>query len=518
MRNLTIMLLILTLVSCVKFPKYKGDKNDSEDPKTEDNTLLSISQLNIIAGPDESVKVISISSNDSWRIENIPQWCVFSSIRGEKGNFSLSISIKANSSDAKRDSNILIKSGNKEITLSIQQYSALLSASLKIKSGVDISNSNMYFAPLKYNKRIAYSLIAADGYNSPWSILFNYMQGRYINSEVIWHSNMDKTPNGYQPESPLYYTDGCGVKRRFNLGNSICPIRDYMQSEYPYDRRDPDKYFPYLVWDEIYDMLDFDGSVQFHNMREEGGYGSTGVFYDKTNPVEVLQGLKDVQSYVQTRINRKMFVLAVPDGNRVYVEAGNSFQDVLMMTDGSFTNDINLYNVNIENLKRGVFLQGDFEKHKNNFLNYYNRCSDTYYPWVLDVTHSIDNPFNKDLFQIKLVDWIFANFGAQGRDDIWMATPDEIYQYKYLCSTSNLTKSWDGNNMNVNIDIPVKNNDFNWYEYTILVDGVNRIEDIDIEFSEDIIGLSYGISENKLMINVNMDYTLLSRAVQYTSI
>ena len=253
-------------------------------------------------------------------------------------------------------------------------------------------------------------------------------------------------------------------------------------------------------------------------MREEGGYGSTGVFYDKTNPVEVLQGLKDVQSYVQTRINRKMIVLAVPDGNRVYVEAGNSFQDVLMMTDGSFTNDINLYNVNIENLKRGIFLQDDFEKHKNNFLNYYNRCSDTYYPWVLDVTHSIDNPFNKDLFQIKLVDWIFANFGAQGRDDIWMATPDEIYQYKYLCSTSNLTKSWDGNNMNVNIDIPVKNNDFNWYEYTILVDGVNRIEDIDIELSEDIIGLSYGISENKLMINVNMDYTLLSRAEKYTSI
>ena len=124
MRNLTLMLLFLTIVSCVKFPKYKGDKNDSEDPKTEDNTLLSISQLNIIAGPDESVKVISISSNDSWSIENIPQWCVFSSTRGEKGDFSLSINIKANTSDTKRGSNILIKSGNEEITLGIQQYSS----------------------------------------------------------------------------------------------------------------------------------------------------------------------------------------------------------------------------------------------------------------------------------------------------------------------------------------------------------------------------------------------------------
>ena len=42
MRNLTIMLLILTLVSCVKLPIYKGDKNDSDDLKTEENVSLTL--------------------------------------------------------------------------------------------------------------------------------------------------------------------------------------------------------------------------------------------------------------------------------------------------------------------------------------------------------------------------------------------------------------------------------------------------------------------------------------------
>lgn len=402
------------------------------------------------------------------------------------------------------------------VTISYIKYQGKkFKISLSIPEGLSTDDISVSFAPLKYNKKMAYSFVAADGNNKPYSKLFKYIQGKWVNNGDAWHPNMGKL-EGFQAPRVLTYTDGCGGIRRFTIGNSIIPIRDRQNAEYPYDTTNPTANFPYLVWDEIREMLDFEGSIQWHNVKETGNYNPTGDAYDKTDPEQVLQGLKDVQAYVCERIGRGMSVLAIPDGNTAYGTAGLEYDEVLMMTGGknNSVQDVNLMTVPLYKLWRGINISDDYEVYKANFDKYYGLSNSEYAGWVLDVTHNVGVDTETDP-RVKMQNYIYDNHGSAGLDDVWVATPDEIYMYKYLCSKAMISKKVNNGSLEIDVMYPLDLNIY-WEEFTFLISGVNPQNIALSSVSDNVVGVSSGANGEKYMININMMNSLIERAERYT--
>lgn len=403
------------------------------------------------------------------------------------------------------------------VTISYIKYQGKrFKISLSIPEGVSAADVTVDFASLKYNKKMAYSFIAADGNNKPYSKLFKYIQGKWVNNGDAWHPNMGKL-EGFQAPRVLTYTDGCGGIRRFTIGNSIIPIRDRQNAEYPYDTTNPTANFPYLVWDEIREMLDFDGSIQWHNIKETGNYNPTGDAYDKTDPEQVLQGLKDVQAYVRERIGRGMSVLAIPDGNAAYGTAGLAYDEVLMMTGGKNNNvlDVNILTMNLAKFWRGITISDDYEVYKSNFDKYYGLSNSEYAGWVLDVTHNVGVDTEADP-RVKMQNYIYDNHGSAGLDDVWVATPDEIYMYKYLCSKAMISKKVNNGSLEIDVMYPLDLNIY-WEEFTFLISGVNPQNVALSSISDNVVGVSSGANGENYMVNINMMNSLIERAERYTT-
>lgn len=309
-----------------------------------------------------------------------------------------------------------------------------------------------------------------------------------------------------------------GVKRRFPLSNSIIPIRDRTGAEYPYDTKNPSVSFVSLVWDEIFEMMDFDGCIQFHNIREQGSYNSTGVYYDRNDPEQIYQGLVDVQKYVKSKTDRGMSILAIPDGNNVYKTAGEKYADVMMMTGNSvFPSTLNLLNFNLNKQGLAIYLNDNFESSKEEFEKKRALMSNTYAPWALYIFHNVDTDFSSSDTRAKLADYIYDNYGENGTDDVWIASPDEIYQYKYCCENTPLKYEVKDGVLSITLDVSFENADFYWHEYTILINGVNYSPGMTVNYSDDVIGMSKCAAwTNGMMLNVNFDKSLLTRAEKYT--
>lgn len=388
--------------------------------------------------------------------------------------------------------------------------------SLSVPEGTSLDSVSVDFAPLKYNKKMAYSFIAADGNNKPYSKLFKYIQGKWVNDGDAWHPNMGKL-EGFQAPRTLTYTDGCGIVRRFTMGNSIIPIRDRQNAEYPYDTINPTANFPYLVWDEIREMLDFDGSVQWHNVKEIGNYNPTGNAYDKTDPEQVLQGLKDVQAYVKERIGRGMSVLAIPDGNAAYGTAGLEYDEVLMMTGGknNSVQDVNLITAPLYKLWRGITISDDLQVYKNGFDKQYSLSGSDYAGWVLDVTHNVGVDVENDP-RIQMQNYVYDNHGKESLDDVWVATPDEIYMYKYLCSKALVSKKINNGILDIDVMYPLDANVY-WEEFTFLIGGISP-QGVSLSgVSDNVVGASSGVNGDKYMVNINMMNSLIERSERYTA-
>ena len=519
MRFLYLISLSILAYSCVKVPR--GPVDPTPDTPDEPTAEISLSNSDILLSAGQTEKSITIYSSDDWSLGGggyTASWCTPSVKKGNSGTTDVTFSISANNTGQTRSTQMYFTCKNEKATLCISQYPFSLKSSIIITlpSGVTDVKS-VVFSPLKYNKSMAYSFVAADGNNRPWSKLFKYIQGKYVNSGAAWHHNMKQTSDGFQPSRTLTYTDGCGVERRFTMGNSIVPIKDRKDGEYPLEKQNPNIYYPYLVWDEVYDMLDFDGSIQLHNMREEGSYNPIGNFFDKTDPEQVLLGLQEVQQYIKKNIGRNLSVLAVPDGNKNYSIAGGNFQDVMMMTGSGFPSNVNLLTANINKLTHNIYIKDDFELHKNNFDKQYAMCNASYYGWVIDVTHNVDEAFTSNDLRAQILDYVYDSHGEKGKDDVWIATPDEVIQYLWGKENTPLTYSVSDGKLTISIDVSNQNNNIYWKEYTLLIDGLTYTQDLKIEYGTDVIGFSANKAPNGTMINVNYDLSLLQRAEKYTS-
>lgn len=422
----------------------------------------------------------------------------------------------------------------------------------KIPAGTDVSKLNISFAPLKYNKRFAYGITSDDQRVAIWSQIFQYFRGGWVDDEESSHYNMAKTTGAYAPRA-LTYTDGCGVERIFGVNAANWYNLREQYWSYPLDKENPNRNWPFLVWEEQEIINDFDGSCSFHDVQSPDlpagvyGGGLTENIDEMIN--NVIKGYTDANdNHIKPRLKRGVMVLTEPNGYGYYTSAAEKTPFIKMITrqaNDEFT-FVNLADptINLEKFKVGRYFNdpGTFENHRSYFYN--NIVSKSVngvhlygefglHGLVYKGNDVITSANIKDSPKIKFFDWLCDTYGngktvdpqtgkiTKGSDELWFATNDEVYQYKYLSrdNTTPIRYYVDGDSLRISLSVP-QIEDFYWSEYTLLIDGIDANKVSQVATDQSIFGMSYGTTQNDngekvMMLNLNYDQTLLDRANKY---
>lgn len=385
------------------------------------------------------------------------------------------------------------------------------------------------FAPLKYNKKFAFSMTSDDSKVEGWSRIFKYIIGGFIDNNLQnnnYHKHMPKPAGGYA-QRMLTYSDGCGVKRVFPLSTAnLYNIRTpYIQ--YHLERQKPDATYPYLIWDEVKEMLDFDGGCTIHDVQDPAD-----AIKDDSTLQKVINGIIDAnEKHVKPFIGRYLNVISEPNGNSLYVDAAEKLGYFKMITrnkEGGApdVNDRFTYKnmanslLNVNKLRAGRYfidsatlatIQTEFKQNLVDISTGNNRIYGEFgFHGMLNSSNTYYNYQNsKYSTKASFLDWLHDNYASGGNDSIWFCTNDEIIQYKIQARDTQIQKSLSGNKLKIRLSIPAYNN-FYWGELTLLVDGAK----IQGATSKSAIGLSY----NNRLVNVNFDETLIERSDRYTAI
>ena len=419
---------------------------------------------------------------------------------------------------------------SKEYTVFENKCASVIS--FKLPANTDRSSIHISFAPLKYNKRFAYGVTSDDSRIDTWSRLFQYFKGGWIDDLNNYHSNMERSTGRYAPRA-LTYTDGCGVKRIFPVNSANWYNLRQQYWSHPMDKQNPTKDWPYIVWDDQIQINDFDGACTFHDVQApDAALGSSG------GDVETIKkGLLDADSIVKLKLGRELMVISEPNGNPDYTEAAEDLPFIGMITrqynpEQGF-NYINLGDgdLNLKKLKVARYFNddGSLSAHKQCFMDEIVTPSKAingvrmYGEFGLHglygngtITSSNIHLSNK----IQFFDWLCDTYGAgteTASDELWFATNDEVFQYKYLNRVTEYSYEIEGDYLNIYMEVPEIDN-FYWYEYTLLLEGIDAAAIDCITADDNVIGLSYGNSGGKMMLNINFDETLLDRAEKYTSL
>lgn len=373
--------------------------------------------------------------------------------------------------------------------------------SVTLPSGVSSDGVNLSIAPLKYDKHFAFTYTVDDASETAWSRIFPLIHRKWIDEKEFFH--LGNTPTtGYIPEHTLSMTDGCGNDRRFGFGVGITPtFRNFYNGEAHNPRmQETSKNSMYVTWEELRLMLDFGCSVHFHNVDETK--------YNKTDPIQILQGLEDDYNKVIEKLGYKMKVLALPDGLQSYLDASRSFKNIEFIRSSLSNNLIRLKSCG--GLLNKETYGGDHTSDitlKLGELAKQAAATDPY--WVGMTVHRPDAKY------MAMLTEVYKLYGKAGADNIWAASWDEVYEYQELRYGSTINKSVEGQTVTFEITLPDRP-DFTFRDLSFIVDGVN--EDCSIApVSGNIYGLNHAVRNGKMLVNVNFNPALLVRAEKYTA-
>ena len=189
----------------------------------------------------------------------------------------------------------------------------IIEFSIALPSGVSADSVNLSFAPLKYDKHFAFTYTADDSVEGAYARIWRRINQKWIDDSEFFH--LGNTPTtGYTPEYPLVYTDGCGNDRRFGFSVALWPT---WGNEYNPDGliKDTSTNSIYITWDELDLIKDWGVSMLYHNVDER--------IYDKMKPDEIKKGFVADYEKTLSKINRRMKIMGLPDGNSAYVTAAD---------------------------------------------------------------------------------------------------------------------------------------------------------------------------------------------------
>ena len=408
----------------------------------------------------------------------------------------------------------VVSANNLNMTISLEylKYDGnAVEFSVELPTGVSADAVSLEFPKLKFNKKFAFSYITDDS-NSIYQFIFSGINKRHVATTMsfYYHLNFPKSPDfteGFTPEYPLEFTDGVGNKRRFATSVAVWP--DKLFDQYA-SGNNVGKHYPWMSSNEFLMYKDFGYSVLYHDLNN---YDGTTVNQDNFN-----KWFTETKNKFLLYINDSPKILAEPNGDHRYLTLTQSVSDIMMNTAQSgnplikkvyphksdFTLDKS--QVAVERFFAGA---SDYPEQIFNLLKTYNDATDlNTIQWLIGSAH------RSSVWEYDLFKRINDNFGARGNDKILFATVDEIFEYWYLTKNATVTKTVTGNTVNFKVYTP-KMPRFWFNEISCLLNGVTSINGVTVNSNTN--GLSYGISDNKLLVNLNFNDNLITKAEKYVS-
>ena len=108
-------------------------------------------------------------------------------------------------------------------------------------------------------------------------------------------------------------------------------------------------------------------------------------------------------------------------------------------------------------------------------------------------------------------------YGKDGDDSVWMATVDEVYEYWFVRKNTIIKRAVSGSTVTFLLSVPVDPM-FYHRDLSLRIEGVPGMEGLRVDTNDAVLGLSYGVKDGGLLVNINYDERTVERAGRYTAL
>ena len=343
------------------------------------------------------------------------------------------------------------------------------------------SSQEIKVAPLKYDKHFAFCFSVDDSYENGWSKVFALFNGKWIDDIEFFHKGLART-DGYQPESPLCITDGCGNDRRFTFGEAIWPnlsnkynpngfIQDVIISQYN----------PYISWEELQIMTDMGNAVYWHNVNTTE--------FDENVVENIVSGFEKDYDTTLKKIGFPLKVLAQPDGNQIYLDAAllsplvHLSRATTRAEEVLLNECVSLYKKEIYGGNRNCGIAEKLQELSEQAAASEPRLSG----------YLVHRPTEDELDMFRE---IYALYGKAGADNIWVTSYDEFYEYKQRASSLKIKCSEKDGKAYYTVTVPFEEN-FLYEDLTFVVSGAAAAASAE---SDNLYGFSSALRQDGTVI------------------
>ena len=320
----------------------------------------------------------------------------------------------------------------------------------------------------------------------------------------------DLPPNTIFPQKTLGSIDGAGNEVRFTFTTTLAPEEEWMSRQINVYPGFKDNFYRFyrnqgIDWGSVYELVNYDNSIAFHDVNAEDVY----------NPTLLTTHFTIAQNEILNNLGgRACKMLAEPNGNKTYLEAAFNYDDIQTMTSqGNYSDFLYPFQVT-DDLEKKVFTR------------IFNDNPDYFKPIIVDNyalpkeerraiyigVHNTDNAW------IDLLTWINDNYGKDGDDSVWFTSHEEYYEYNYyrIAGGTPQIELVDARTIKLIVSLPSKS-DFYYPSTTVNLAGIVMDDIESINTNSVVSGLSYSNYEDGITLNIDCRRALAERAEFYVS-
>lgn len=373
-------------------------------------------------------------------------------------------------------------------------------------------------SPLAYHKSFAFSFTLDDGLVSGYLVAFPFFEGGKISPAYADQWGTDQGGDG-ESYPGLYYTDGCGNPVPFKAGLAV--------NAKNIEGADTVPGHGFLTWGQIKELYGKGWDVLNHGYAHVTGGG-----------ISVRSEIKKNNEAVERQAGIVMKDFVIPGGhddvlsNGPYTAAAFDLgMETVQCEDfGNYRLPVTP-RMGLEDLKLGrLFMytgggalrlrsgpDGQFGKEYPGgagsvggdevvlFKTVDHRLKNDEHFWINAFTHSVGN---QNLWNISLIlpqftgffNRLASRYGEKGADNIWMAPPQEVYEYLLNKAQAEYTVVRKKNKLVISIDKHSLPSGLRYHSLTFLVHGDNRIRHLKCRSCR---ADSYSNHKNLSIINVS---------------
>lgn len=355
-----------------------------------------------------------------------------------------------------------------------------------------------HVAPLKFNKHFVFSYTVDDSYVNGWSRIFAVNNGKWIDDVEFFHK--DAVPTEGSRGTPLCISDGCGNDRHFTFGEAIWPNANNAYNPDGLIRESTvSAYVPYITWEELRIFVDMGNAVYWHDIDTtkynantiEGIVGGFQYDYDKT----------------LEKLGYTMRTLAQPNGDPIYIEAAEK-SPLVCLTRATLEVD-DVYPKEVESLYKLSVFGGASPGTVSEKLSELKKESVADRPKLISMLSHRPTMEEVDMFRE-----ICRLYGREGKDNIWVTSYDELYDYIEMRRTAEITEAVKDGYKYFEVSIPNASS-LTYKELSFIIDGADAPAEI---ASDNLYGFSSAVQEDgSVLVNCNFDESLPKRAERFIS-